>query len=147
MKITEALLRDHQTFNQEFQDLERDVQSGVEWSDLQAQLDALNATLDTHVQLEDELLLGALESKSGTAGLITAMREGHSELSSAFLKLFGPSDLAEAQEPLFHMLEVARLQFGKEEQVLFPKAEELLDPNALEQLGEQFANRRRIVMI
>jgi hemerythrin-like domain-containing protein len=46
-----------------------------------------------------------------------------------------------------HLLEVARLHFAKEEQSLFPMAEQVLDSDTLEQLGVQFANRRRVVMI
>jgi CRP-like cAMP-binding protein/hemerythrin-like domain-containing protein len=147
MKITEALLRDHQVFHGQFEDLERALRSGTAWSEIEAQIDVLNAALETHAELEDELLFSALEPHIGPMGPLAVMRMEHDEIENAFFQLQESADPAEREGVVTHLLEVARSHFAKEEQILFPMADQELDSNALEQLGVQFANRRRIVMI
>lgn len=147
MKITEALLRDHQVFRSEFQDLEKALQSGAPQSEIEAQLDALNAALDVHSQLEDELLFAAMEPHIGPTGPLAVLRMEHGEIEEAFSRVQESADFAATSGLLSHLLEVARPHFAKEEQILLPMAEQVLDTNTLEELGVQFAKRRRVVMI
>jgi hemerythrin-like domain-containing protein len=147
MKITEALLRDHQLFYGQFEELEKTAQSGAALSEIQAKLDSLNVALETHAQLEDELLFSAMEPYTGPTGPLAVMRMEHGEIENVFSQLQESADLVATEELVEHLLEIARLHFAKEEQMLFPIAEQALDPNILDQLGVQFANRRRVVMI
>lgn len=147
MKITEALLRDHKMFYEEFGDLEKAFQSGASLPEIEAQLESLSTALDIHAQLEDELLFAAMEPIIGPTGPLTVMRMEHSEIENIFSLLQESSDVATTEGFISRLLEVARPHFAKEEQILFPMAEKVLDPNTLEQLGVQFSNRRRVVMI
>jgi iron-sulfur cluster repair protein YtfE (RIC family) len=147
LKITQVLLRDHQFFYGQFGELEKALQSGTALSEIQAQLDSLNVALETHAQLEDELLFSAMEPYTGSAGPLTVMRMEHGEIENVLSQLQESQDLLATKGLVSHLLEVTRLHFAKEEQMLFPMAEQALDPNTLNQLGVQFAERRRVVMI
>jgi hemerythrin-like domain-containing protein len=147
MKITEALLRDHKVFYSQFEDLENALLSHSALPEIESQIDALTASLETHAQLEDELLFAALEPYIGQTGPLAVMRMEHSEIENTFAELQQAADYAATEEWVSHLLQVARPHFAKEEQVLFPTAEQVLDSNTLEQLGAQFSNRRRVVMI
>jgi regulator of cell morphogenesis and NO signaling len=140
-------MRDHQVFRGQFEDLEKGLRSGAAWSEIEEQLDALNAALETHAELEDELLFSALEPIIGPVGPLAVMRMEHEAIGNIFFQLQESADLAVKEGIVTHLLEIARPHFAKEEQILFPMAEQQLDSNTLEQLGAQFANRRRIVMI
>ncbi|NIN68730.1 MAG: hypothetical protein GTO63_29295 [Anaerolineae bacterium] len=47
---------------------------------------------------------------------------------------------------LLHVIQVAREHFAKEEQILYPIAEQVLDTDTLTQLGRQWAERRGVVI-
>jgi regulator of cell morphogenesis and NO signaling len=158
MKITEALVRDHRSFRTEFEDLEQALKSGAQPEEIEEQLNVLTATLDTHAQLEDELLFALLEPQMEMAGALAGMRTDHGDIQAASLmcrslrqeevQLQQTADgAATTAEAVNQLLKVARPHFAKEEQILFPMAERLLDANTLEQLGVQFTNRRRMMMI
>jgi regulator of cell morphogenesis and NO signaling len=147
MKITEALRRDHQVFRGQFEDLEKAAQAGSAWSEIEERLDALYTPLDSHVQWEDELLFGALEPNLGPDSSLAAMRKEHAEIENTFSLLEKCGNFGATEGYMSHLLEVARSHFAKEEQMLFPMAEQALDTDTLERLGGEFANRRRVMMI
>lgn len=158
MKITEALVRDHRSFRAEFEDLERALSSGAQSDEIEEQLNILTAELDTHAQLEDELLFSVLEPQIEMAGAVAGVRADHGDIQAASsmcrtlrqeeVQLQNAADGAPTTaEAVSQLVKVARPHFAKEEQFIFPMAERLLDANTLEQLGVQFTNRRRMMMI
>lgn len=158
MKITEALVRDHRSFRAEFEDLEKALSSDNQSEEIEERLNVLTAELDTHAQLEDELLFSILEPQFETAGAVAGMRVDHGEIQAASSLCRGlrqeevqvqeaADSAATTAEAVSQLLKVARPHFAKEEQFLFPMAERMLDANTLEQLGVQFTNRRRMMMI
>ncbi len=147
MKITEALRRDHKVFYNQFQDLENALLSQEGPPEIESQLDALTAALETHAQLEDELLFAALEPYLGPMGPLAVMRTEHTEIENTLGQLQEAAGFAVTEQRVSHLLQVARPHFAKEEQILFPTAEQVLDPDTLEELGAKFNNRRRVVMI
>jgi hemerythrin-like domain-containing protein len=55
-------------------------------------------------------------------------------------------DLAETKNLLLHAIQTARAHFAKEEQVLFPMAVQMLEANALKQLGAKWAEMRKVMI-
>ena len=103
----------------------------------------LAAGLATHAQIEDDLVFVALEQHLGpNGGPIGVMRAEHAEVEGTLERLTEAEDVEEARSLAAHLAAVAREHFAKEEQVLFPMAEQLLGPEELRSLGEQWLAKR-----
>lgn len=148
MKITDALLGEHGAFYAQFDHLEGVVPETNTLALIQAQGALLAASLEIHAQLENELLIAALERRLGTyEALLEAMREDHENIEGALSRLPEIRDLTEAQDLVLDTVQAARNHFLKEEHALFPMAEQELDRETLNQLGVQWAERRGVVLV
>lgn len=106
----------------------------------------LAAALVGHAHLEEELLFTTLEPHIGPMGPLSVMRMEQGQIEAALAHLPKIQDLAEAQSLLLHAIQVAREHFAKEEQLLYPIAEQALDTDTLTQLGRLWADRRGVVI-
>ncbi len=147
MKLTEALVRDHETFYQHFEALEQILRTPDTFDDLDAQLWQLDTSLQTHALLEDELLFAALEPYLGEMGPLAVMRMEHTEIENSLAQLQSASEGQAQAELVSHLIATARAHFAKEEQILFPMADQVLTEDVLENLGAQFEQRRFSVVI
>jgi len=143
MRITQALAGEHGPLYALFMHCEG---SAAQWelADLLLAGRALEAALLSHAQIEDELLFRAVEAKMPPGGPSEAMRAEHEEIDAALAALREARDEATARRALLQIVGLAREHFGKEEQVLFPLAEELLASDELERLGGEWAARRGV---
>jgi hypothetical protein len=139
MKVTEVLLGEHGTFYLLFGHLET---AGTE--DVGAGAALLAAALIPHAAFENERLFPALEGRIGPDGPLAVMRAEHEEIEGTLLSLPAASDPAERQRGLRQVIALAREHFRKEELVLFPLAERVLDAAALERLGGEWAATRGV---
>jgi regulator of cell morphogenesis and NO signaling len=139
--ITNALLGEHGVIYQLLDHLTSRPFDSVEEAHVQAA--ELAAGLATHARIEDDLLFVALEAELGpNGGPLAVMREEHAEVEATLERLTQVEDLQEAEALAGHLVQVAREHFEKEEQVLFPMAEQLLGEEALRSLGAQWAAQR-----
>ena len=166
MKITDALRGEHGVFYAQFDQLERDL-DGVALPVLQAEGALLAAGLAPHAHIENELLFPALENDLGGEGgpldvfreehakiedslqklqALRALADQHDDIEGALARLPSAASAAEARVLLRGALSVAREHFAKEEQMLFPMAEQILGEQQLAQLGEAWAARRSVVL-
>jgi len=74
------------------------------------------------------------------------MRAEHEEIDRHLSELRSAEDEATARRSLLHALSLAREHFAKEEQVLFPLAENLLGDEELARLGAEWATRRGVAV-
>lgn len=147
MKITEALLGEHAIFYAQFDYLEKTIPPAKDLILVKGQGAMLTAALATHAHLEDELLFIALEAYINPQfGPLAVMRMEHNEIEGSLERLQEVQDLAEAQNLLLHAIQTARTHFAKEEQVLFPMAAQMLEANALKQLGTKWAEMRKVMI-
>lgn len=144
MKITEALLGEHGVFYAQFDHLEQSVPAAETWALVQSQGALLSAALYSHAHLEDELLFDTLEPHLGQMGPLAVMRMEHDEIERTLAELPEIQDLAEAQRRLLHVVRVARDHFVKEERVLYPMAEQVLETDILTRLGRLWAQQRQV---
>lgn len=144
MKITEAFLGEHAVFYAQFSHLEQAVPMAKTLSQVQSQAALLAAALMSHANLEDELLFSALDPHLGHMGPLAVMRMEHDEIEGTLARMPEIQNLAEAQSRLLHAVQVARQHFAKEEQVLYPMAEQVLDADTLTQQARLWAERRRV---
>jgi len=143
MKITDALYGEHGPL---YALLAHCEASAAQWelADLMLAGRTVEAALLSHATVEDELLFQALEPRLPAGGPVTVMRAEHEEIDANLAALRAASDEGAARRALLRVVLVAREHFAKEEQVLFPMAEELLGGEALARLGAEWAARRGV---
>ncbi len=139
--VTDALLGEHGVIYAQLAHLASGAFASAD--EARAKAAELAAGLATHAQIEDELLFVPLEGVLGpNGGPLAAMREEHDEVEGTLERLALVDDAAQADALARRLERVARDHFAKEEQVLFPMAEQLLGEETLRDLGEQWATRR-----
>lgn len=147
MNITEALLGEHGVFYAQFDHLEH-VLSDASLGEVKAQGLLLESGLEGHADIEDDILLEAIEAKLGTdTGPTVPFREEHDKIRQILARLPMINDVDEAREIMLRAIDTARDHFRKEEQMLFPLAEEELDTDTLTELGAQWATQRRVQIL
>lgn len=162
MKITDALKGEHGVFYAQFKFIENAL-ADADLITLKFLAAMLAAALEPHAQIEDEGLFPTVESQIGEAGPTQVMRMEHAEIESklgqlaelrgmhdsiegALAKLPKMDDAEQARRLLKDTLFLAREHFAKEEQVLFPMADQLLDARTQELLGMDWAEHRGVVL-
>ncbi len=143
MKITDALLGEHGVFYAQFKKMEGDL-TAASLDHLRGQADLLAAALIRHAQMENEILFAALQPSLGEVGPIGVMRREHEEIERNLIRLAEVEDLPEAQRLLLQTIGLARDHFAKEEQILFRLAEQVLPPDALEEMAGRWARERGV---
>jgi iron-sulfur cluster repair protein YtfE (RIC family) len=146
MKITKALLGEHGVFYAQFDHIESSVTSDMTLPEMLSQAALLEAGLAGHAQIEEELLFQKLDPVLGGGGPLAVMRMEHQEIEDTLMKLPDRESDEEVRKLLLHLVEVARGHFAKEEQILFPLAEQTLPSEQLISLGSEWAKRRRVMI-
>lgn len=146
MKITEALLGEHGMLYALFVHLEYVVPTATTPDTVVSQAALLTATLASHAHLEDELLFSHLDPVLGPMGPVAVMRMEHDQIEELLDQVQTGQDVSQMQNLLLQSIQVARSHFAKEEQILFPMAEQILDEEALARLAIQWADRRGVAL-
>jgi hemerythrin-like domain-containing protein len=145
MKITQGFLGEHAVFYAQFSHLEKAVPTADNLGEVLAQTALLDAALESHANLEEELLFVHLEPHLGTqGGPLAVMRAEHDEIKGGLSQLPQLQNLDEAQNLLLHIIAVAREHFAKEERILYQMAEQTLGEEKLTQLGSEWARQRNV---
>jgi iron-sulfur cluster repair protein YtfE (RIC family) len=142
VNITDAFLGEHAMLYTQFEHIEEAAPVAGTLTVVQSLAASLTATLAGHAYLEDELLFSAL----GPIGPVAVMRMEHDQIEGLLDQISVTQDLRQAQGLLQQALQVARSHFAKEEQVLFPLAEQMLDQSVLVDLAAQWAERRGVTL-
>jgi len=145
MKITDALYGEHGPL---YALLAHCEISAPQWelADLLLAGRAVEAALLSHAEVEDELLFRAVEAKMPPGGPTDVLRGEHEEIDATLAALRATGDEAAARRAVLQVVALAREHFAKEEQVLFPIAEEMVPREELERLGAEWALRRGVAL-
>lgn len=144
MKVTEALLGEHGVFYVQFDHLEQTLPAVASMDWIKAQAVLIQSAISTHAQLEDELLFSAIDQHLGPGGPVAVMRMEHEEIESTLNAIPEIQNIETISSRMLHAIQVARQHFMKEEQILFPLADQVLGSEQLHDLGERWAERRRV---
>ena len=144
MKIIDALLGEHGAFNALFNAIEKLADTGGDLAQIESAMAVLAAEVSSHAGLEEELLFPALEPHLANDELIVEMRAEHDEIEAGLERIEDARDIQEAVDAIRETLGIARRHFQKEERVLYPLAQQLLDDETLTRLGEVWAATRRV---
>lgn len=146
MKITDAMLGEHGVLNAQISALRAKVLPSGDIDELRRAVAALEASLASHARLEEELLFPALAPHLGQAGPLEVMRREHESIDNLMQVAGSGTDPDTVRTALSALLDLAHVHFQKEEQVLFPMAQDLLDDANLTALGDEWAARRGVTV-
>jgi hemerythrin-like domain-containing protein len=162
MKITDALLGEHGVFYAQFQLMAKSI-DGADLEVIETLGAMLASALAPHAQIENDILFPAIEQMMGEGGPTHVMRmeheliegklkeleelkEAHEEIEGALARLPATSSADEARRLVRDVIGAAREHFTKEEHILFPMAAQMLDERTLTRLGDEWAERRSVVL-
>jgi hemerythrin-like domain-containing protein len=143
MLITDALLGEHAVFHLMLGNIEQSLPAFGSLPNLQNRIAAFAFALESHADLEDELLFAALEPRLGAqGGPLAVMRMEHAQITELLGRVESASSVEERRALAAQMIQVTRAHFQKEEQVLFRMARQFLDEEKLSALGAKWEQRR-----
>jgi hemerythrin-like domain-containing protein len=142
MKITDALLAEHLVFHSMFDQVETTAPSLKTLAEIKAVAAMLESMLKVHADTEDALFLGPLEHCFEQIGQRDAFLEEHQEMDANLQLVERASRAKEALELLLGAVAHSRRHFDREERIVFPMAERILNERTLNELGEAWMEQR-----
>ena len=142
MKITEALLAEHQVFHSLFDHLEKKVSSFKTVAEIQAIAALMETMLAAHARTEDNLFIDPLEHCLEQIGQRDTFHEEHEEIDAHLLAISKTRQLKKARALLLAAVLASRKHFDKEERIIFPLAERVMTSATLATLGKKWAEQR-----
>ncbi len=137
LTIISILLVEHRMLREIMQAMSGWIIAGVSSTALQERAQVIAIALDTHARREEKELFNSLCSRSVTARhLVDMMELVHQEVRDLF------EEIETAADPVSRMwtiLEMTEAHFVREEQELFPLAEQLLTPEELARSEPSFS--------
>lgn len=142
MRITDAFLGEHGLFYGLFGEISTAMLGPK--CEIETLARALSALVVTHAQLEEEILFPALREHIGPMGPIEVMEMEHRQIEELLETIPHTKDTLETQQLVQELIDICVGHFAKEEGVLFPLANQVLDQDELERLGRLWAERRGV---
>jgi len=142
MKITEALFAEHLVFHNMFDHIEATAPKLKTLTEVKALAALMESLLKAHSDTEDELFIGPLEHCFEQMGQRDAFLEEHQEIDSSLRNLQQAKQLKKARQLLLSAVAYSRKHFDKEERIVFPLAERVLNNKTLTDLGQTWMEQR-----
>jgi hemerythrin-like domain-containing protein len=142
MKITEALLAEHQVFHSLFDHLEKHAASFKTVAEIRTVALLLEAMLAAHARTEDRLFIDPLEHCLEQIGQRDTFHEEHEEIDAQLLGISKTHQVKQARALLLAAVLASRKHFDKEERLIFPLAERVMSAATLVTLGKKWAEQR-----
>ncbi len=144
MKLTDLIMCEHAAFHELLDEIEGMAYFAVEVAQIESTMTVLTTEVKSHAALEEKLLFPALEPHVETDELFAEMHGDHEQIRFGLERIEDARDLNEALEAVRQTLGIARKHFKNEEERLYALAEEVLDDDTLNQLGEAWATARSV---
>ncbi len=144
MKLTDLLMGEHAAFRALLDEIEKMSSFAGEVARIESAMTVLTTEVKSHAALEEKLLFPALEPHVETDELFTEMCTDHEKIRLGLERIEVARDLDEALEAVRQTLDIARKHFKNEEERLYALAEEVLDEDTLNQLGEAWATSHSV---
>lgn len=142
MKITEALIAEHGVFHGLFDYIERTTPHLRTLAEVRAVAGLLDATLDPHSRVEEELFIEPLDHCMDQLGQTQNFHGEHKEIEATLDEIQSCNSAARARRLLLEAVQACRHHFDKEERLVFPMGERMLKAKTLNALGSEWQKRR-----
>ena len=143
--ITEALIAEHGVFHGLFDYIEHTAPDLKTLAEVKAVAGLLDATLDPHSRTEEELFIAPLDHCMDQLGQERGFHDEHAEIEATLDAIQTCKRATTARTLLLDAVRACRRHFDKEERVVFPMGERLLNPKTLDALGSEWQKRREAV--
>jgi hemerythrin-like domain-containing protein len=142
MKITEALFAEHLVFHNLFDHLETVVPKLKTLGEIKALAALMEVMLKSHSDTEDDLFIGPLEHCFEQIGQRETFHQEHEEIDENLRLVQKARQIAAARKMLLSAVAYSRKHFDKEERIVFPMAEKVLNSRTLSELGQVWIAQR-----
>jgi len=142
MRITEALFAEHLVFHNLFDHLENVVPKLRTLGEIKALAALMEVMLKSHSDTEDDLFIGPLEHCFEQIGQREQFHQEHEEIDENLRLVQKARQISAARKMLLAAVAYSRKHFDKEERVVFPMAEKVLNARTLTQLGQVWIDQR-----
>ena len=142
MKITEALVAEHNIFLSVFDQIERVLPSLTTPAEVRTMARIVEGLLEGHAQTETNLAYLALDHVMANNGDLKRMHQDHHEIDDRLQKVHTANTCAEARRLLKLVITSTREHFRGEERSVFPLLEEALQEETLTELGQSWLRRQ-----
>ena len=142
MKITEALFAEHLVFHNMFDHIEATTPKLKTLAEVKSLAALMESLLKSHSDTEDELFIGPLEHCFEQIGQRDAFLEEHQEIDGNLRRVQETRQLQKARQLLLSAVAYSRKHFDKEERIVFPMAERVLNGKTLTALGHKWMEQR-----
>jgi hemerythrin-like domain-containing protein len=141
MKITDALVAEHNIFLTVFDQIERVLPSLATPVEVQTMAKIVEGMLEGHAKTETELAYLALDHVLENDGELVRLHQDHHEIDDRLRKVHTAKTCAEARRLLKLAILSSREHFRWEERLVFPLLERTLQAETLNQLGKTWLQR------
>ena len=142
MKITDILRAEHSVFHNLFDHIEATAPQLKSLAEVKAVAVLIDKVMAPHSHTEDELFIGPLEHCFEQLGQRDAFLEEHREIDDSLRSIQETRQLKKARQLLLSAVSYSRKHFDKEERIVFPMAERVLNAKTLKALGQQWMEQR-----
>jgi hemerythrin-like domain-containing protein len=141
MKITEALIAEHNIFLSVFDQIERVLPSLTTHTEVRTMATIVEGLLQGHAETEANLAYLALDHVLEHQGGLQRMHQDHREIDDRLKRIHTTGTCAEARRLLKSALLASREHFRLEERNIFPVLEKVLQKDTLVDLGSTWLRR------
>ena len=142
MKITDALIAEHCVFHNLFDHLEHHLLRARSLAEVKLLAGTLESLMGPHSHAEDTLLIEPMEHCLAQLAQQENFHHEHEAIEAALRQVRTARTLPAARKSLLAAVAVSRIHFDKEERILFPLAEKVLNARTLNELGARWAKER-----
>jgi hemerythrin-like domain-containing protein len=134
--IVKALVMEHAIFSAVFDQVERVFPKLSSAQEVKLLATVAEGLLSSHAETEKNLAYSVLDHVLKEDGRLNRLHQDHHEIDEHFRRVHRASEVAEAQRLLKKALAATREHFRREEEIIFPFLERVLQPETLETLGQ-----------
>ena len=142
MKITEILMAEHSVFHNLFDHIETAVPRIKTLAEVKTLATVVEKLHGPHSKTEDDLFIEPLEHCFEQIGQNETFHAEHRQIEEMLAGVHTAKTLKAAKKTLLGAISASRKHFDKEERIVFPLAERVLNSKTLIKLGEQWLKRR-----
>jgi hemerythrin-like domain-containing protein len=141
MKITEALVAEHNTFLIVFDHIERALPSLTSQTEISTMANIVLGLLESHAKTETHIAYKALDHVLAQSGDLKRMHQDHREIDDRLREVHKATTCSEARRLLKGVIVGCREHFQLEERSVFPLIEKMLNAETLTELGQGWLQR------
>ncbi len=141
MKITEALIAEHNIFLGVFDQIEHALPSLTTSAEVMTMARIVEGMLEGHAKSETNLAYLALDHVMEHNGELKRMHQDHHEIDDRLRQVHTANTCAEARRLLKTAITASREHFRGEERSVFPLLEQVLQEETLAELGQSWLER------